>query len=124
LSDILEKGETEMPYEKLPIGGAHSEILSWANHEFSLEASRWRSEIRGLLEQHRSFSINQRLESKASGGERNGLQRIFDSARFCRDWREKRERLSGNFHPSECLADYVRALGFRLEGVSEPRAVL
>jgi tRNA-splicing ligase RtcB (3'-phosphate/5'-hydroxy nucleic acid ligase) len=26
-----------MPYEKLPIGGAHSEILSWANHEFSFE---------------------------------------------------------------------------------------
>ena len=26
-----------MPYEKLPIGGAHSEILSWANHEFSYE---------------------------------------------------------------------------------------
>jgi tRNA-splicing ligase RtcB (3'-phosphate/5'-hydroxy nucleic acid ligase) len=26
-----------MPYEKLPIGGAQSEILSWANHEFSLE---------------------------------------------------------------------------------------
>jgi tRNA-splicing ligase RtcB len=26
-----------MPYEKLPIGGAHSEILSWANHEFSIE---------------------------------------------------------------------------------------
>jgi tRNA-splicing ligase RtcB len=27
----------QMPYEKLPIGGAHSEILSWANHEFSYE---------------------------------------------------------------------------------------
>ena len=26
-----------MSYEKLPIGDAHSEILSWANHEFSLE---------------------------------------------------------------------------------------
>ena len=26
-----------MPYKKLPIGGAHSEILSWANHEFSYE---------------------------------------------------------------------------------------
>src|SRR4029450_10829819 len=26
-----------MPYEKLQIGGAHSEILSWANHEFSFE---------------------------------------------------------------------------------------
>ena len=26
-----------MPYEKLSIGGAHSEILSWANHEFSIE---------------------------------------------------------------------------------------
>ncbi|HSE32022.1 MAG TPA: RtcB family protein [Pyrinomonadaceae bacterium] len=26
-----------MPYEKLPIGGAHSEVLSWANHEFSFE---------------------------------------------------------------------------------------
>src|SRR4030081_235452 len=26
-----------MPYKKLPIGGAHSEILSWANHEFSIE---------------------------------------------------------------------------------------
>src|ERR1043165_3613219 len=26
-----------MPYEKLPIGGAQNEILSWANHEFSLE---------------------------------------------------------------------------------------
>ena len=26
-----------MPYEKLPIGGAHSDILSWANHEFSSE---------------------------------------------------------------------------------------
>src|SRR6058998_3373112 len=26
-----------MPYQKLPIGGAHSEILSWANHEFSIE---------------------------------------------------------------------------------------
>ena len=26
-----------MPYEKLPIGDAQSEILSWANHEFSLE---------------------------------------------------------------------------------------
>src|SRR6188508_1470419 len=26
-----------MPYKKLPIGGAHSEILSWANHEFSHE---------------------------------------------------------------------------------------
>src|SRR5258705_9271781 len=26
-----------MPYEKLPIGGAHRDILSWANHEFSFE---------------------------------------------------------------------------------------
>ena len=26
-----------MSYEKLPISGAHSDILSWANHEFSLE---------------------------------------------------------------------------------------
>src|ERR671910_3811283 len=26
-----------MPYNKLPIGGAHSEILSWANHDFSIE---------------------------------------------------------------------------------------
>jgi tRNA-splicing ligase RtcB len=26
-----------MPYHKLPIGGAHAEILSWANHEFSHE---------------------------------------------------------------------------------------
>src|SRR5256884_9976903 len=26
-----------MPYKKLPIGGAHNEILSWANHEFSIE---------------------------------------------------------------------------------------
>src|SRR5690242_21338113 len=26
-----------MPYEKLPIGSAQHEILSWANHEFSLE---------------------------------------------------------------------------------------
>jgi tRNA-splicing ligase RtcB (3'-phosphate/5'-hydroxy nucleic acid ligase) len=26
-----------MPYQKLPIGGAHTEILSWANHEFSFE---------------------------------------------------------------------------------------
>ncbi|HEX3186971.1 MAG TPA: RtcB family protein [Pyrinomonadaceae bacterium] len=26
-----------MPYEKLPIGGAEHEILSWANHQFSLE---------------------------------------------------------------------------------------
>jgi tRNA-splicing ligase RtcB len=26
-----------MPYEKLPIGGAHSEILSWAGHAFSIE---------------------------------------------------------------------------------------
>ena len=26
-----------MPYEKLPIGGAKSEILSWANHDFSIE---------------------------------------------------------------------------------------
>ena len=26
-----------MPYQKLPIGGAHSDILSWANHEFSYE---------------------------------------------------------------------------------------
>lgn len=26
-----------MPYEKLRLGGAHSEILSWANHEFSIE---------------------------------------------------------------------------------------
>jgi tRNA-splicing ligase RtcB (3'-phosphate/5'-hydroxy nucleic acid ligase) len=26
-----------MPYKKLPIGGAQSEILSWANHEFSFE---------------------------------------------------------------------------------------
>ena len=26
-----------MPYKKLSIGGAHSEILSWANHEFSIE---------------------------------------------------------------------------------------
>jgi tRNA-splicing ligase RtcB len=26
-----------MPYEKLPIGGAQHDILSWANHEFSLE---------------------------------------------------------------------------------------
>jgi tRNA-splicing ligase RtcB (3'-phosphate/5'-hydroxy nucleic acid ligase) len=26
-----------MPYEKLPIGGAQSEILSWANHEFSMD---------------------------------------------------------------------------------------
>ncbi len=28
---------TTMPYKKLPIGGAHSEILSWANHDFSIE---------------------------------------------------------------------------------------
>src|SRR6478672_2615684 len=27
----------EMPYQKLPIGGSRSEILSWANHEFSIE---------------------------------------------------------------------------------------
>jgi tRNA-splicing ligase RtcB len=26
-----------MPYEKLPIGGAHAEILSWAGHAFSIE---------------------------------------------------------------------------------------
>src|SRR4026208_497492 len=26
-----------MPYEKLVIGGAHSDILSWANHDFSIE---------------------------------------------------------------------------------------
>jgi tRNA-splicing ligase RtcB len=26
-----------MPYEKLPIGGAKQEILSWANHEFSFD---------------------------------------------------------------------------------------
>jgi tRNA-splicing ligase RtcB len=26
-----------MPYQKLSIGGAHSEILSWANHEFSYD---------------------------------------------------------------------------------------
>src|SRR5436190_20493671 len=27
----------QMPYKKLPIGGAHNEILSWANHDFSIE---------------------------------------------------------------------------------------
>ena len=26
-----------MPYEKLQLGGAQKEILSWANHEFSIE---------------------------------------------------------------------------------------
>jgi tRNA-splicing ligase RtcB len=26
-----------MPYEKLPLGGAQHDILSWANHEFSIE---------------------------------------------------------------------------------------
>ena len=26
-----------MPYEKLQLAGAHSEVLSWANHAFSLE---------------------------------------------------------------------------------------
>jgi tRNA-splicing ligase RtcB len=26
-----------MPYEKLPIGGAHAEVLSWAGHEFSID---------------------------------------------------------------------------------------
>ena len=26
-----------MPFQKLPIGGAHCDILSWANHEFSFE---------------------------------------------------------------------------------------
>ena len=26
-----------MPYEKLPITGAHSDVLSWANHEFTIE---------------------------------------------------------------------------------------
>ena len=26
-----------MPYEKLQLGGAQKDILSWANHEFSLE---------------------------------------------------------------------------------------
>ena len=26
-----------MPYEKLPIGGAHAEVLSWAGHAFSIE---------------------------------------------------------------------------------------
>ncbi len=26
-----------MPYEKLPIGGAHADVLSWAGHEFSIE---------------------------------------------------------------------------------------
>jgi tRNA-splicing ligase RtcB len=31
------KGGNEMPYEKLNIGGAKQEILSWANHEFSIE---------------------------------------------------------------------------------------
>src|ERR1041384_6293289 len=26
-----------MPYEKLPIAGAHTDVLSWANHEFTIE---------------------------------------------------------------------------------------
>ena len=26
-----------MPYQKLPIGGAHCDMLSWAHHEFSFE---------------------------------------------------------------------------------------
>src|ERR1051325_2515081 len=26
-----------MPYEKLQLGGAQKDVLSWANHEFSLE---------------------------------------------------------------------------------------
>ncbi|HXC71174.1 MAG TPA: RtcB family protein, partial [Pyrinomonadaceae bacterium] len=26
-----------MPYEKLPLGGAEHDVLSWANHEFSIE---------------------------------------------------------------------------------------
>jgi len=26
-----------MPYKKLTIGGARQEILSWANHDFSIE---------------------------------------------------------------------------------------
>jgi tRNA-splicing ligase RtcB len=26
-----------MPYEKLPIGGAHADVLSWAGHEFSID---------------------------------------------------------------------------------------
>ncbi len=26
-----------MPYKKLPIGGAHADVLSWANHEFSID---------------------------------------------------------------------------------------
>src|SRR6187402_485275 len=27
----------QMPYKKLPIADAHNEILSWANHDFSIE---------------------------------------------------------------------------------------
>ena len=26
-----------MPYKKLTIGGAHSDVLSWANHDFGIE---------------------------------------------------------------------------------------
>ena len=26
-----------MPYEKLQLAGAHRDVLSWANHEFSIE---------------------------------------------------------------------------------------
>src|SRR5262245_40886815 len=37
LSPLFLERRGRMPYEKLPIGGAHSDILSWANHEFSIE---------------------------------------------------------------------------------------
>src|SRR6201988_472533 len=36
MSDI-KKGGKQMPYEKLQLGGAQKDILSWANHEFSIE---------------------------------------------------------------------------------------
>jgi tRNA-splicing ligase RtcB len=34
---ILRKEVFHMPYEKLQLGGAQAEVLSWANHEFSIE---------------------------------------------------------------------------------------
>ena len=33
-----------MPYEKLQLGGAQNEILSWANHEFSIEEQNYASQ--------------------------------------------------------------------------------
>jgi len=76
-----------MPYEKLPIGGTHREILSWANHEFSIEEQSMlrnvsrlpclfkhgRADARCASGQRQHGRVGDRHQS--SGNTRNGRRR-------------------------------------------------